>query len=143
MRAVNHAGQELVKHFEGLYLSPYLCPAGYWTIGWGHRCRKNTRPITLEEAELLLEADLIKAGWSVDQLIEFELTDNQFAALASFVFNLGAGRLEASTLRRKLNAGEVFGAAEEFRKWVFGGGKKLPGLVRRRAAEEALFVLGF
>lgn len=143
MRHVNEATRDLVKHFEGLSLTPYLCPANYWTIGWGHRCAEGTRPITLHEAELLLVADLMLAGKHVSRLITHPLTENQFGALCSFVFNLGPGRLSSSTLRRKLNAGEVFGAAVEFRKWKFAGGQVLPGLVRRRAAEEALFMAGF
>lgn len=131
---------ELIKRFEGLRLTPYYCSAGILTIGYGHTSGvKMGMRITEEEAEILLEADLGAAEMAVGRLVQVSLTDNQFAALVSFVFNLGSGRLASSTLLRKLNAGDYEGAAGQFGKWVFGGGRKLPGLITRRESERQLY----
>lgn len=141
MRKTNQAGIELIKRYEGLRLKPYLCAAGYPTIGYGHLVASLRVPaITAEEAERLLKIDLFVAESAVLRLVRVPLTDGQFDALVSFVFNLGSGRLQASTLLRRLNAGDYQGAALEFRKWVYGGGRKLPGLIARREAEAALFL---
>lgn len=132
---------ELCKKFEGLRLKPYLCPAGIPTIGFGHVIPSlNHPPITEQEAKDLLISDLEKAYISVLKLcpgLINESTDRQ-AAIVDFVFNLGAGRLQASTLRRKINAKDWNGTKVELNKWVFGGGRKLPGLVARRAVESLL-----
>ncbi|WP_376956424.1 glycoside hydrolase family protein (plasmid) [Azospirillum sp. A26] len=143
-KPVTQAAVDLVKHFEGLYLKAYLCPAGVPTVAWGH-----TGPdvvmgmtVTLAQAEQLLAADLAEAAADVDRYVKVPLTDDQRGALASFVFNLGAGSLASSTLLKLLNVGDA-GAAEQFGRWVNAtvNGKltKLPGLVARRAAEQALF----
>lgn len=139
----NKAGINLIKKYEGFSTVEYICPAGFRTTGYGHRIPKNTvyfNPLTEEQAERLLIQDLRVAEVAVAKLIKVPLTENQFSALVSFVFNLGAGRLQASTLRFKLNRGAYISAAGEFRKWVFGGGRKLPGLILRRAAETELFL---
>lgn len=109
-------------------------------MGYGHTAfvKKGMR-ITAEEAEILLKADLQAAEAAVSRLVHVPLTQGQFDALVSFVFNLGGGRLAASTLLRRLNRKDYDGAAEQFSKWVFGGGKKLPGLIARREAERQLF----
>jgi len=143
-RAVTVACLALVKHYEGLYLNAYLCPAGVPTIGWGH-----TKGVTMgqsisrEKADVLLAADMAEAARHVDRLVTAPLMDHQRDALASFVFNLGAGNLASSTLLKKLNAKDYEGAAGEFGKWVYAtvGGVKtqLAGLVARRAAEAAMF----
>lgn len=131
---------DLVKQFEGLYLSVYLCPAGVPTIGYGHTAGVALgQTITAEQAEQFLTTDLTSAAASVDRLVKVALTPQQRGALASFVFNLGAGNLQDSTLLKLLNGGDYAGAAGEFGKWVHADGKVLPGLVRRRAAEAALF----
>ena len=97
-------------------------------------------PITEAEAEALLIRDLESSeGW-VRRLIKTALTENQYSALTSFTFNVGAGALQRSTLRMKLNRGEYQGAADEFPKWRIAGGRILAGLVRRRTAEKALFL---
>lgn len=140
------AALDLVKHFEGLFLSAYICPAGKPTIGWGHtKGVKMGQRISRQQAEEFLAADMAEAADAVDRLVSVPLTDNQRGALASFVFNLGAPALAGSTLLRLLNAGasrESIG--EQFGRWVFAtvSGKKtqLPGLVSRRAAEKALFL---
>jgi lysozyme len=140
----NDAGQALIKKWEGFSLTPYICPAGLPTIGWGHvistaDAAKYAGGITQEQANALFAHDVRIAEGGVTSLITAPLTANQFAALVSFTFNLGAGRLRASTLRRKINARDYQGAADEFSRWVFAGGRKLTGLVRRRAEEKKLF----
>lgn len=164
LRDVNQAGLDLIKSFEGiadgdpttLKIDPYLDPVGIWTIGWGHaisvdgrflRGKENRKAardlypggITLEQAELLLRADLLGACRNVAAQVKVPLNDNQFAALVSFCFNLGSSNLAKSTLLRKLNARDYAGAAAEFGRWNKAGGKVLAGLTRRRAAEAALF----
>ncbi|MCA0050650.1 glycoside hydrolase family protein [Mesorhizobium sp. B283B1A] len=145
--AITAAGRSLIKYFEGLRLDAYVDPVGVWTIGWGHT--GNVTPgmtITLAQAEEYLTADLAECEADVANLIGAPINDDQVSALVSFVFNLGAGRLSSSTLRKKINARDYDGAAEEFPRWVYGtvNGKKtkLPGLVRRRAAEKELFLNG-
>lgn len=148
---------ELVKQFEGWHralpdgrAAPYLCPANVWTIGYGatflldgSAVTSKTAPITREEGEKLLQAQLVIFERGV--LAEFRQGDvtlnaNQLGALTSFAFNLGLGRLKSSTLLRHVKAGNMQAAADEFPKWVMAGGQKLPGLVRRRDAERALFL---
>lgn len=140
----NQAGQSLIKRWEGFSLTPYICPADKLTIGWGHLISeadavKYAGGITQEQANALFAHDVRIAEAGVARFITAPLTANQFAALVSFTFNLGAGRLRASTLRRKINARDYQGAADEFSRWVFAGGRKLTGLVRRRAEEKKLF----
>jgi len=147
VRKITQVGLEIIKHFEqgphgGFASTPYICAAGYPTIGWGHEIRpgeKFDKPITEEEAEELLRKDLIIAERSVCRLINVPLDDNQYDALVSFTFNLGGGRLQISTLRRLVNNEEHGLVPNEFRKWVYGGGKKLKGLVRRRNVEADLY----
>ncbi len=145
---ISPLGIQLVKHFEGLFLKAYLCPAKVWTIGYGHTGLKHNdgtvkrgRTITEAEADQLLEHDLnTKYGPDVERLVKVPLTQQQFDALVSFHFNTGA--LAKSTLLKKLNQNDKVGAAEEFLKWTRGGGKVLKGLVRRRQAERHLFLKG-
>jgi len=139
------AALAIVKESEGLYLKSYICPAGKWTIGWGHtRGVKEGQSIPRAQAEAYLAEDMAEAAAAVDRLVKVPLTPNQRGALASFAFNLGAGSLQQSTLLKLLNQGDYAGAADEFPKWVFAtvDGKKqaLPGLKKRRAAERALFL---
>ena len=134
----------LVKHFEGLYLNAYLCPAGVPTIGYGHTAGVQMgQTITSAQADDLLASDLTAAAAQVDKLVTVPLTPQQRGALASFVFNLGAGSLQMSTLLRLLNQGDYEGAAGQFGRWVYatvnGVKTQLPGLVKRRAAEADLF----
>ncbi|WP_434616794.1 lysozyme [Azospirillum sp. B2RO_4] len=143
-KPVCQAAVDLVKHFEGLYLNAYLCPAGVPTIGYGHTAGvKMGQTITAEQADAFLAADLTQAAGHVDALVKVALNDDQRGALSSFVFNLGAGSLQSSTLLKLLNAGDYAGAADQFGRWVYatvnGKKTKLAGLVARRAAEEALF----
>ncbi len=145
---VSATGLQLVKHFEGLFLRAYKCPANVWTIGYGHTGLKHNdgtvkpgRRITAAEAEALLLQDLnTKYAPAVRRLVKVPLRQRHFDALVSFHFNTGA--LGRSTLLRRLNEGDFKAAASEFNKWTRGGGKVLPGLVRRRRSERHLFETG-
>ena len=139
------AAYDLIKEFEGLRLHAYQDSAGVWTIGWGHTGDvKRGQSITIHQAEALLALDIGIAAAAVNRHVEAPLSQNMFDALVSFTFNLGERRLAESTLLKKLNLRDYAAAAAEFGKWVKATikGKKvtLPGLVRRRAAERAMFV---
>lgn len=137
---LNAAGLELIKRFEGLRLKAYKCPAGVWTIGWGHtKDVKAGQEITEHQAEAILDVDLDAYESAVEELCP-GANENQFAALVSFAFNLGVNALTKSTLRRKYLAGDAEGAANEFLKWTRAGGNVLAGLVKRRKAERDLFL---
>ncbi|MDE2040669.1 MAG: lysozyme [Elusimicrobia bacterium] len=133
----------MIKSFEGYSLKAYPDPAtggAPWTIGWGH-----TGPgvaeglvITANEAEGYFRADLLRFCQAVQTLAP-TCTDNQFAALVSFAYNEGPGRLKGSTLLALHNRGDYAGAAKEFGKWVYADGRVPPGLVTRRAAEARLY----
>lgn len=137
----------LVKAFESFASRPYLCPAGWWTIGYGAVRNASGAPVTAAtppvsepDALVLLARDIAAAERAVLRLIRrTELTQGRFDALASFTFNLGAGNLQASTLRRVVNLGEHARAPGELSRWVYGGGRRLPGLIRRRKAEAILY----
>lgn len=135
-------GIDLIKSFEGFRSAPYICPAGVATYGYGTTAgvTMNTPPITEDEAEALLARDLLRFERSVSRLCPVSLTQGQFDALVSFSYNLGSGALQSSTLRRRLLRGDYEGAADELLRWVWAGGRRLAGLVRRRAAERVLFI---
>ncbi len=139
---------ELAKRFEGFHrvaradpgrAQPYICPAGYWTIGYGHLCEPKHPPITEVEAENYLASDLQTALAATLRYCPVLATEpeGRLAAIVDFTFNLGAGRLQTSTLRRRVNQRDWAAAATELRRWVYGGGKLLPGLAARREAEIA------
>lgn len=132
---------ELASYFEGFYNKPYICPAGFWTIGYGHLCKKEHPPITKEQGEIYLNEDLQDAlrGTIKTCPILISVDANWFGAIVDFVFNLGVGRLQTSTLRRKINAQLWDEVPNELNKWVYGGGKKLKGLVLRRQMEANFF----
>lgn len=134
------AGLDLIKSHEGLRLDAYLCPAGVWTIGYGHTgtARPGMR-ITNEQADELLRLDVEKFEECVRNALQVEVTQGQFDALVSFAFNVGCGALRGSTLLRLLNQGDFDGAAAQFARWNRGGGQVLAGLARRREDERALF----
>jgi lysozyme len=137
---------ELAKRFEGFHrvpkadpgrAHPYICPAGYWTIGYGHLCQPTHSPITETEAEVYLARDLqtaLAATLRYCPVLAAE-PDRRLSAIVDVTFNLGAGRLQTSTLRRRVNQRDWDAAGQELRRWVYGGGKVLPGLVTRREAE--------
>lgn len=141
-RFTNPGGIELIKHFEGFKPEPYICAGGYLTIGYGHKLLPSDRysKISEEKAEIILKKDLLRSERAVLKYINNSLSDNQFAALVSFTFNLGGAALQRSILRQKINYDLYKEASKEFKKWVYAGGKKLPGLVKRRRAEKKLFL---
>ena len=141
---INDAGLALIKEFEGLRLEAYLCPAGVWTIGYGSTGEHvyQGKVITEAEAETLLRQDLWRFEDCISNCVHVMLTDNEYAALVSWCFNIGCGAATSSTLVRRLNAYEDKERVirEELPRWNKGGGGVLPGLVRRREAEIALAV---
>jgi lysozyme len=133
-------GIALIRHFEGCRLDAYLCPAGVWTIGYGHtKGVKEGETIDQEAAEAFLIEDLEEFEGYVTEMVEVPLSQSQFDALVSWTFNLGPGNLERSTLLAKLNQGEYTDVPFEIKRWTRAGGVILPGLVKRRNAEAALF----
>lgn len=141
MRPVNQATVDLIKTFEGCRLKSYQDSVGVWTIGYGHTLGVSPgETIPQTTAELWLRQDLDRAGVFVESVVEADLTDNQFGALVSFVFNLGGTRLSGSTLLKLLNQGDFAGAADEFLKWDHAGGQVVPGLLKRREFERELFL---
>lgn len=138
---ISQAGIDLIKEYEGCKLEAYKCPAGVWTIGYGHTGPDvyKGRYIGPTMATMLLREDLERFEREVTAMLVIPVRQHQFDALVSFAFNLGSSALRKSTLLRKLNNGDYAGASAEFDKWTRAGGKVLPGLVRRRAAERKLF----
>lgn len=138
---VGTSGLNLIKFFEGLKLRAYKCPADIWTIGYGHTDGVAPDDIVTEaQAISLLFEDVAKSERAVNQYVHVTLTQNQFDALVSFIFNLGIGNFRTSMLLKKINAGDYDGASKEFGRWIHAGGKALAGLVSRREAESALFM---
>jgi lysozyme len=146
---VPQAAIALAKRFEGFCrvpkndpgrAYPYICPAGYWTIGYGHLCDPKHPPITETEAEVYLARDLQMALAATLRYCPLLINEpeNRLAAIVDFTFNLGAGRLQTSTLRRRINQRDWAGTIQELRRWVYGRGRVLPGLLTRRATEAAL-----
>ena len=149
MIEVPQAAIDLAKRFEGFHrvpkfdpgrAHPYICPAGFWTIGYGRLCDSSHPPITEPEAECYLEDDLKTALSATLRYCPVLVAEPgvRLAAVVDFTFNLGAGRLQTSTLRRRLNQRDWASAAAEMRRWVYGAGTVLPGLVVRRDAEIVL-----
>lgn len=139
---INAQGLSLLKRSEGLVLSAYRDPVGIWTIGYGHT-GPEVKPglkISPAQAETLLRKDLGRFESVVRSLVKVPVNANQFSALVSFTYNVGTGALGQSTLLSLLNQQNYQGAANEFSRWVYGGGQALPGLVKRRSQERALFL---
>ncbi len=141
------AGINFIAQHEGFVPTIYNDAGGLPTIGFGHLLLegeeyKFRNGITREQGKELLKQDVAEAERAVTRLIDVPLTQNQFDALVSFTFNIGGGNLQKSTLRKKLNAGDINGAADEFLRWIRAGGRVLRGLQRRRAGERKLFLNG-
>jgi lysozyme len=156
---VSDSAIEVIKHHEGKRNRPYFCPALLHTIGYGHVLYPEQAKLKLADRKtypLRPEHDKVWSDGGIDAILRSDLqrfesgvlrlcpssadSQSHFDALVCFSFNVGLGNLQSSTLRMKYNRGEVEAAAEEFPKWVRGGGKILPGLVKRRADERALFL---
>lgn len=146
---ISPAGVEFIKQFEGFSANSYLCPAGVWTIGYGTTVidGKKVRPgmsCTKEQALMWLTDDVNMYLNEVEGKINphLNLTQGQVDAIASFVYNVGSGNFNKSTLLRLMNSGDFSGAADQFLRWNKSGGKVLAGLTRRREAERAMFLGG-
>ena len=146
-REISGDGIAMVKRFEGFKAKAYLDTGKVLTIGYGHTSDSNYvvkagAVITEAKAEELLKLDLREAEDTVSRLVKVSLNDNQFAALVSFVFNIGETQFKGSTLLRKLNKGDYASVPSELLKWVNDNGKRITGLVNRRNAEGGLWVKG-
>ena len=148
----------MIKHHEGVRFKPYRCPARLWTVGVGRvlyaiqgrlplgqrdaypLAPEDNRTFSKAEVDGTLSFDLQRFEVGVARLFHMVLTQGQNDALVSFAFNLGLGGVQRSTLRQKVLRGEIEEAADEFLKFTRGGGKILPGLVKRRNDERALFL---
>ena len=165
---LSKAGEDLMHRYEGFRSSPYLCPAHIWTIGYGHvlyqeqirlpvvRVEGKDTPLIRKEMPLKPEDNRVWTKTEIDELFRTDVgtfergvlrlvpgvvgRQGSFDALVSISFNFGLGNLQRSTIRMRANRGDWEGAAEAFRVWTKGGGKVLPGLVKRREAEIALFL---
>jgi lysozyme len=165
---LSKAGEDLMHKYEGKRSRPYLCPAHIWTIGYGHvlyqeqirlpvvRVEGKETPMIRKEMPLKPEDNRVWTKEEIDELFRTDVgtfergvlrlvpgvvgRQGSFDALVSISFNFGLGNLQRSTIRMRANRGDWEGAAEAFRVWTKGGGKVLPGLVKRREAEIALFL---
>ena len=137
---ISNNGLELIKHFEGLVLKAYKCPAGVWTIGYGHT--KDVQPgdeWSESNADHMLEVEMEEYEGYVNNSVTAPINQDQFDALVSWVYNLGGGNLSASTMLKVLNAGEYDEVPNQMLRWNKAGGKVLEGLTRRRQAEADMF----
>jgi lysozyme len=141
----SRAGLDLIKKFEGCKLTAYRDPVGILTIGWGHTTKAGLPKvlpglkITQAQADDILASDLVKFEVAVDRAVTVPMRQNQFDAMVSLCFNIGPTAFAASSVARNINAGRSDKAGNSFLLWTRSGGKVLPGLVRRRNAEKALF----
>lgn len=132
---------DMIKKYEGFRESPYICPGGQLTIGYGKAIKPGEyTSITKSDAEVLLRKTVAAFERSIKNLVQVPLNQNQYDALVSFAYNVGAGAFKKSELLKKLNAGDYKGAADEFPKWNKSKGEVLKGLVRRRDEERKLFL---
>ena len=141
------AGLDLIKQFESFRAAPYLCSAGVPTIGYGTtvypngiKVKLSDQKITQQLAETFLQHHVNVIEKDVSKLVKVTLTQNQFDALVSFVYNVGLGAFGDSTLLKLLNAGDINGASKQFERWNKAGGKIVDGLTNRRKAEKVLFL---
>ena len=158
---VSPAALKMIKHHEGVRVKPYRCPALLWTVGVGHVIDPNhikvpfeerrnlpipngwDRVLSMDEVDAILAQDLNRFERGVARLCPAALnSQGVFDALVSFSFNVGLGNLQRSGLRMKTNRGEFQDAAEEFMKWTKAAGRVLPGLVKRRQDERAMYLSG-
>ena len=134
-------GLALIKKFEGLELKAYKCAAGVWTIGYGHtKDVQEGDEWSESHADHMLEVELEEFEEYINDSVTVTLSQNQFDALVSWVYNLGPANLKASTMLKVLNSGDYEGVPAQIQRWNKAGGKVLEGLIRRRKAEALLFV---
>ena len=137
---ISQEGIALIKKFEGCELTAYQCSAGVWTIGYGHtKGIEEGMEITQQEAEDMLVEELHEYENYINDNVTAPLSQNQFDAMVSWVYNLGPANLKASTLLKVLNAGDYDGVPAQIKRWNKAGGQTLDGLIRRREAEALLF----
>lgn len=146
---ISNTGLNLIKRFEGFVDHVYADVAGHATAGYGHLLHKGKptlwekikyRKVSEKQAEDWLRVDVMIAENAVNELVNTKLTQNQFDALVSLVFNIGVSAFKLSTLLKFLNENEISNAAREFGRWVNAGGKRIAGLINRRMAERRLFL---
>lgn len=139
---LSDAGLNVLKEYEALRLTPYLCSSGTWTNGWGHTkgVTADTPRITNEEAELNLREDVAEFEDAVDEYVLVDLRQNQFDALVCFAFNIGIRAFKTSTLVKKLNQRDYLGAVMEFQRWSLVDKVRSKGLLRRRFKTASLFL---
>ena len=140
---ISKNGIAIIIQFEGFSAEAYFCPAGKKTIGYGHVILSgetfDNDKISLGEAHELLAKDIEWVEEAIHESVNVELTQNQYDALCSFIYNVGANAFEKSTLLRLLNSSDYNSAAGQFNRWIYSNGRKLAGLASRRQAESALF----
>ena len=147
-RQISQHGLDKLKQWEGIKTKAYQDTGGVWTIGYGHTAMagdpkpRSGMVISAEDAEKILLKDLVQYEAAVESLVKVKLTDNQFASLVSFTFNVGIENFKKSKLLKKLNAGNYDAVPTELTKWTKAGGKKIQGLVNRRRAEGYLWMEG-
>ena len=144
---INAGGLSIITASEGFVPTPYRCPGGHASIGYGStrlldgsRVTMDSKAVTKDEAKALLRRHLDHVESDILRLIRVPLNENEFSSLCSWTYNLGSGRLQSSTLRARLNRNNRLGAANEFSRWVRAGGRVLRGLVIRREVERQLFL---
>jgi len=137
---ISQEGLALIKKFEGCELEAYKCPAGVWTIGYGHtKDVKEGDKINKDEADYLLQEEMIEYESYIDDMVEVELNQSQYDALCAWVYNLGPSNLGSSTLLKVLNEGKYEEVPQQIKRWNKANGEVLTGLIRRREAEALLF----
>ena len=144
--SVSNSGVDIICDFEGKRLVAYDDGVGVWTIGFGTTIYPNGIKVkkgdtcTEAQAKSYMAHDLKKFEQAVNGAVNIPLNQNQFDALVSLAYNIGTGAFNKSTLVKKLNAGDIRGAADQFDVWINAGGKRMQGLVKRRAREKALYL---
>ena len=137
---ISEEGKNLIKKFEGCELEAYKCAAGVWTIGYGHiKTAVEGMKIDQATANELFDEEMEEYETYVNTAVTVPLSQNQFDALVSWVFNLGNGNLNASTMLKVINSGDHAGVPAQIKRWNKAGGKVLEGLIRRREAEALLY----
>ena len=137
---ISEEGKNLIKKFEGCELEAYKCAAGVWTIGYGHiKTAVEGMKIDQATANELFDEEMGEYETYVNTAVTVPLSQNQFDAIVSWVFNLGNGNLKASTMLKVINSGDHAGVPAQIKRWNKAGGKVLDGLVRRREAEALLY----